>query len=196
MKTIIINLKKTVMKKFIQVISILTIAVVALFACKKEEAEQKKEGQLSVAMKITTAKSTENAVIIGSKAELKAALTEKEGPIYLRKVAKANNVFIPIVGEGPGPLDPSQPCRAEIDAYLSEHIAGWQQAANQSCSNVLICLTCPNAGGGLYIMYIIRPNSPKCTIATTFEVQFNLAAFDFGNDQLESEAVAAHIKNK
>jgi hypothetical protein len=196
MKTIIINLKKTVMKKFIKVTSILTIAAITFFACKKEAAEQKKEGQLSVAMKIVTGKSTENAVIIGTKAELKAALMGKEGPVYLKKIAKANNVFIPIVGEGPDPVDPSEPCWDEIDAYFSEHIAGWQQAANQSCTNVMICLTCPNAGGGLYVMYVIRPNSPKCAIATSLEAQFSLAAFDFGDDQLEGEAVAAYIRNK
>jgi len=195
MKTIIFNLKKTVMKKFIQITSILTIVLVTLFSCKKEEVEQKKEEQFSIAMKVVNGKSTENAIVIGNKEELKAALTGKEGPIYFKKAAKANNVFIPIVGEGTGPVNPSLPCQDEINAYYSEHIAEWQQAANQSCTTFMICLTCPNANGGLYVTYVIKPNSPRCTIATSFEAQFNLAAFDFGDDQLDSEAVAAHIKN-
>jgi hypothetical protein len=196
LKTINIYLKKTVMKNFIQIIGILTIAIVCFCACKKQEVEQNKEDQFSVSTKLVMGKSTENAIIIGTKAVLKAALAKKEGPLYLKKIAKANNVFIPIVGEGPDPLDPSRPCREEIDAYYSEHIAEWQQAANQSCTTIMMCLTCPKAAGGLYVTYIIRPNNPRCTIATTFEDQFNLFAFNFGNDQLENEAVAAHIKNK
>jgi hypothetical protein len=196
MKTIIINLKKTVMKNFIKIVGIATITVVSLFACKKETADQNKEEQFSAALTVVTGKSTESGIVIGTNAELKRALSHKEGPIYLRKVAKANNVFIPIVGEGPGPLNPSLPCWDEIEAYASEHQAEWQQAANASCRTIMICLTCPNAGGNLYVTYIIKPNSPRCTIATAFEAQFNLAAFDFGNDELESEAVAAHIKNK
>ncbi|TKC10450.1 hypothetical protein FA048_09705 [Pedobacter polaris] len=184
------------MKKFIQIIGLLSIALVTLFACKKNEVEVKKEDRFSVGLQAATARGSENAILIGTKAELKAALTAKEGPVYLKKVATANNVFIPIKGEGPGPLNPSEPCWDEIEAYVSAHLAEWQLAANQTCSNVTVCLTCPNAGGGLYVMYVIKPTSPKCNLLEAFEAQFSLAAFDFGNDQLESEAVAAHIKAK
>ncbi|WP_199141030.1 hypothetical protein [Pedobacter sp. ASV12] len=183
------------MKKFIQITGILTIAVVTFFSCKKEKTEQKEEERFSVAMKVVTAQTTENAVIIGTKAELKAALAAKEGPVYLKKIAKTNNLFIPIVGEGSGPSNPMLPCNQEIDAYVNAHQAEWQQQANQTCTTVMVCVTCPNAGGGLYVMYIIKPTSPRCAIALPFEQQFKLAAFNFGNDQLESEAVASFIKN-
>lgn len=182
------------MKKFIQITSILTIAAIALFACKKDLPEQKKEEQFSVAMKVATAETTENAIIIGTKAELKAALEGKEGPVYLKKIAKANNLFIPIVGEGTGPVNPMLPCNQEIDAYVNAHKAEWQQLANQTCTNVMVCVTCPNAGGGLYVMYIIKPTSPRCAIALPFEQQFKLAAFNFGSNELESEAVASFIR--
>lgn len=186
------------MKKFIQITGILTITAISFFACKKEtaEQEQQKEEQFSVAMKVATEKSTENAIVIGTKAELKAALAEKEGAVYLKKVAKANNLFIPIVGEGTGPVNPILPCEDEITAYVNAHKAEWQQQANQTCTNVMVCVTCPNAGGGLFVMYIIKPTSPRCAIALPFEEQFKLAAFNFGNNQWESEAVAAFIKNK
>lgn len=186
------------MKKFIQIVGILTITIVSLFACKKDEATKTKEERFSVAINVAAGDASEAAIVIGTKAELKAAMAQKEGPIYLKKVAKRNNVFIPIVGEGTGPVGPVDPtslCRDEINAYVSAHMASWQQTANQTCRNVMVCLTCPNAGGGLYIMYVIKPTNPKCFIATAFETQFNLAVFDFGDGDLEGEAVAAHIKN-
>lgn len=182
------------MKKFIKITSLLSIALVTLFACKKNESEVKQEDRFSVALKVASARSSENAVIIGTKAELKAALTGNEKPIFLKKIATANNVFIPIEGDGPDPVDPGQLCWDEINAYYNAHIAGWRQTANQTCTNVMVCLTCPNAGGGLYVMYVIRSTSPKCNILEAFEAQFSLAAFNFGNGSLESEAVAAHIK--
>lgn len=184
------------MKKFIKIISLLSIALVTLFACKKDVAELKQEDRFSVGLNVASAKGSENAVIVGTKAELKAALTANEKPIFLKKIATANNVFIPIDDEGPDPVDPGQLCWDEINAYYNAHIAGWRQTANQTCTNVMVCLTCPNAGGGLYVMYVIRPTSPKCNMLEAFEAQFTLAAFNFGNGQLEGEAVAAHIKSR
>ncbi|TCC91653.1 hypothetical protein EZ428_07790 [Pedobacter frigiditerrae] len=184
------------MEKFIKITSLLSLALVTFFACKKDVTEVKQEDRFSVDLKVASAKGSENAVIIGTKAELKAALTASEKPIFLKKIATANNVFIPIEDEGPDPVDPGQLCWDEINAYYNAHIAGWQQAANQNCTNVMVCLTCPNAGGGLYVMYVIRPTSPKCNVLEAFEAQFSLAAFNFGNGELESEAVATHIKRK
>lgn len=183
------------MKNSIKIIGTLALALVTLFACKKNEEEIKKEDQFSVAMKIATQRGvTENAIVIGTKAELKAALTQNEGPVYLKKVATNNHVFAPVVG--PLPADPGKNCWDEINAYYQANIAQWQQTANETCTNVMVCLTCPNAGGGLYVMYIIKPNNFKCNMAEAFEAQFSLAAFNFGNNDLESEAVAAHIKSK
>lgn len=184
------------MKKFIKITSLLSIVLVSLFACKKDVAEVKQEDRFSVGLQVASARGSENAVIIGTKAVLKSALTPNEKPIFLKKVASGNNVFIPIGGDGPDPVDPGQLCWDEINAYYNAHIAGWRQTANQTCTNVTVCLTCPNAGGGLYVMYVIRPTSPKCNMLEAFEAQFSLVAFNFGNGALESEAVAAHIKSR
>ncbi|MCJ0741677.1 hypothetical protein [Pedobacter montanisoli] len=184
------------MKKFIQIIGVLALALVTVFACKKSGEEVKKEERFSIAMKVAAANgNTENAIIIGSKTELKTALSEKYVPIYVKKVSASNNVFIPIVGEPVLP-NPNKLCWDEIDAYVNAHKAEWQQQANQTCSTVLVCVTCPNTGGGLYVLYVIKPTSPKCTIYEAFEMQFNISAFNFTNNQLESEAVASFIKGR
>ncbi len=82
------------MKKFIKMISLLSIALVTLFACKKNESEVKQEDRFSVGLKVASARGSENAVVIGTKAELKAALTANEKPIFLKKIATGNNVSL------------------------------------------------------------------------------------------------------
>lgn len=182
------------MKKSIKIIGTLAITLVTIFACKKSGEEPQKEERFSVNMQVATkGTSGENAILIGTKTELKAALNGKEDAIYLKKVSTASNVFIPIVG----PIkNPNDLCWDEINAYVNAHKAEWQATANQNCQTVLVCVTCPNAGGGLYVMYAIKPNSPKCTIYEQLEMQFNLAAFNFGDNELESEAVASFVKRR
>lgn len=102
-------------------------------------------------------------------------------------------MFVPVVG----PVkDPNSLCWDEINAYVNAHRAEWQAAANQNCQTVLVCVTCPNAGGGLYVMYAFKPNSPKCAVYEQFEMQYSLAAFNFGDNELESEAVASFVKRR
>ncbi|WP_113638855.1 hypothetical protein [Nubsella zeaxanthinifaciens] len=181
------------MKKSIQIIGMLAITLVTFFACKKNEVEPQKEDRFSVNMQVAIKGGEENAVIIGTKAELKAALTEKEKTVYLKKVSINNNVFIPIVG----PVkDPNGLCWDEINAYVDAHRAEWQATANQNCQTILVCVTCPNSGGGLYIMYAFKPTSPKCMVYEQFEMQYSLAAFNFGDNELESEAIANFIKRR
>lgn len=186
------------MKKSIKIIGIFSLALVTLFACKKDSEEIKKEERFSVAMKIGTARGgSEDAILIGSKAELKAALTKSEGKVYLKKVSEKNNVFVPVVDGTVGPVDPVNPidlCWNEIDAYYNAHVGTWKDQANQTCKDVVVCLTCPNAGVGLYVLYVIKPTSIKCTVMDSFEAQFSLVAFNYNNNQLDSEAVANHIK--
>ncbi|WP_410221870.1 hypothetical protein [Pedobacter sp.] len=185
------------MKKFIQILGVLALALATVFACKKSGEEVKKEERFSVAMKVAEANgNTENAIIIGSKAELKTALSEKDAPTYVKKVSASNNVFIPIVDGGTVVPNPNKLCWDEIDAYVNAHKAEWQQQANQTCSTVLVCVTCPKAGVGLYVLYAIKPTSPKCTIYEAFEMQFNISAFNFTDNQLESESVASFIKGR
>ena len=58
---------------------------------------------------------------------------------------------------------------------------------------VIRCITCPNAGGGLFVMYAIEPNSVKCNVLE-FETMYNLVNFNYGETELEGEAVANLIK--
>ncbi len=181
------------MKKSIQIIGILALALVTIFACKKDEEPQKTE-RFSINMQLATkGSSSENAIIIGTKAELKEALKTPGEPVYVKKVSVANNVFAPVVG----PVkDPANLCWEEINAYVDAHRAEWQATANQNCQTVLVCVTCPNAGGGLYVMYAIKPNSPKCVVYEQFEMQYSLATFNFSDKELESEAVANYVRRK
>lgn len=197
MKQSIFNLlKNTIMKKSIKIIGIFALALVTLFACKKDGEEIQKDERFSVAMKVATARGgSEAAILIGSKDELKTALTKNEGKVYLKKVSEKNNVFIPVVGDPVGPVDPVNPidlCWDEIDAYYDANVGTWREQANATCKDVIVCLTCPNAGAGLYVLYVIKPNSPKCMVMDSFEAQFSLVAFNY--NELDSEAVGNLIK--
>lgn len=182
------------MKKSIQIIGVLALALVTIFACKKDSEEIEKEERFSVALKVAGEKGTiENAILIGTKAELKSALSAKAKPVLLKKVSAKNNVFVP-VDDDVKPVDPSEACWSEITTYASAHMAEWQQLANQTCTTVLRCLTCPNAGGGLFVMYAIEPNSIGCTVLE-FEMQHALVKFNFNDNELDSEAVASVIRS-
>ncbi|RKD14443.1 hypothetical protein BCY91_08190 [Pelobium manganitolerans] len=62
-------------------------------------------------------------------------------------------------------------------------------------ATVYVCLTCPNAGGGLYVLYAIKPNSIKCAEVAYAEMPaFKL--FTYGKTQYDSEAVSAYIRGK
>lgn len=184
------------MKKHMHIIGILALALVTIFACKKDGEEVKKEDdRFSVAIKVAAGKeSTENAILIGNKAALKAALSKKGAPVMIKKVANKNNVFIP-VNDDVKPVDPSEACWSEITAYAAAHRNEWQALANQTCTTVIRCITCPNAGGGLFVMYAIEPNSINCA-AIDFETAYALAKFNFNDSELEGEAVASVIRGR
>lgn len=191
------------MKNSIKTIGALVFILFTILACKKTEDPIKvkeKEQKYSVSMKVSSTKGdAEDAIIIGTKAELEKALSEKSGSVYLKKIAKNNNVFAPVTGtvtDDPKPVDPTMLCWKEIDAYYNANIAIWQQAANQTCENVYVCITCPNTGLGLFVFYSISPNSVKCATATDAAVNFSLSKFNFNDSELESESVSNHIKSK
>ena len=180
------------MKNRIQIIGILALALVTFFACKKDAEELQKDDRFSVAIKVAAERgTTENAILVGSKAELKAALSKKGEPVIIKKVSTKNNVFVPVLDDVK-PVDPSKGCWSEISAYAAAHMAEWQALANQTCTTVIRCITCPNSGGGLFVMYAIEPNSPNCNVLE-FEMQHSLAIFNYGDNELDSEAVASMI---
>ncbi|MNK09094.1 hypothetical protein D3C87_270440 [compost metagenome] len=182
------------MKKSIQIIGVLALALVTIFACKKDGEELEKEERFSVGIKVASEKGgTENAILIGSKADLKAALTPKAKPVFLKKVSSSNNVFVPVLDDVT-PVNPGEACWAEVTAYAAAHMAEWQQMANQTCTTVLRCITCPNAGGGLFVMYAIAPNSINCTVLE-LEMQHNFVKFNFNDNELNGEAVASVIRS-
>jgi hypothetical protein len=196
-----LNFKKSIMKNSIKTIGALVFILFTILACKKTEDDfkvEEKEQKYSFAMKVSSAKGeAEEAIIIGTKAELEKALSAKSGSVYLKRIAEKNNVFIPVTGtvtDGPQPVDLNKLCWDEINAYYSANIATWQQSANQTCENVYVCITCPNTGLGLFVLYAISPNSVRC--ATVAEFTISLSKFNFNNDELESESVANFIKSK
>ena len=132
--------------------------------------------------------------MIGTRAELKAALTAGDKRVLLKKVSKLNNVFLPVVGPGPvEPADPTKLCWDEIDATIAANKAAWQQTANETCTPAMYCLTCPNVGLGLFAMYPVNPNSIKCTV---LPFESLLVSFKYSDDELDGDAVAMHINPK
>lgn len=127
---------------------------------------------------------SEKAILVGSDLELKSALS-KDSHVFLKKAAIQNNVFVPVVGPVE-PIDPTKACWDEIRNYYNAHLPQWQQQANQTCKDVYICLTCPNSGGGLFVLYVIKPNSPKCNI---LEAQYNFSKFNFSDRDYDSDEV-------
>ena len=185
------------MKKSIQIIGVVAVMLVTLFACKKNEPEVKKEEIFSVAIQVGTKAGSENAILIGTKEELKAALTQISRRVSLKRVSDKNNVFRPVVGAEPGdPADPNKPCWDEIDAIIAANMAEWQAIANANCMPFGICVPCPNAGIGVSPLVVIQPNSRKCNPLPTFELQYALISFPFGDGDLNGEAVAMHINPK
>ncbi|SFG65626.1 hypothetical protein [Pedobacter insulae] len=156
------------MKNSIKIFGSLAIIVSVLFACKKSNDEIKaaeKPQKFSVAIQMAnTRDKVESGIVVGTKAELDKAFSETNTIVYLKKDATKANLFIPDTGTtGPvDPVDPSALCWDEINSYYDAHIAGWLAIANQTCKPYLVCITCPNAGGGLYVMYMIKPTSFRC----------------------------------
>lgn len=182
------------------IIGALSFILSITFACKKEkEVKLETEQQYSVAIQKSSFKAeNENAIVVGSKSELETLFSGKTDRVYLKKAAEKNNLFIPVVGTGTtGPVDPVDPidfCWDEINNYYQSHYQQWQAIANQNCKPYVTCITCPNSGGGLYVMYVIKPNSPKCNVANPFP--YELAKFNFTVSDYDSEAVALAINPK
>ena len=184
------------MKKSIQIIGVLAVVLVTLFGCKKKDVEVQKEERFSMAINMVTKAGNQNAIMIGTKAELKAALTEGKKRVLLKRVSERNNVYLPVVGQppvDPTPADPTQLCWDEIEATIAANIVAWQQSANQTCKPAMYCLGCPNVGLGLQALYPVTPN---CGTLPDFEANYGLLSFKYSNDELDSDAVAMLINPK
>ncbi len=178
------------MKNTIKTLALVALVLVGLSSCdKKENAlnEEQKEQMYAVSFQLEGAASSK-AVLVGTKPELEKALKESDEPLVVKKISNSNNVFEPVVG----PTKPSfEKCWGEIHNYYEAHYSGWLQTANETCKSVMVCLTCPEAGAGLYVLYEIKPTSPKCikvVMAST-----SLMKFDFGKGQYESGEVNKFI---
>lgn len=179
------------MKNLIKTFGVLVLILCSIIACKKEEPVQSEEAEqlFSVAIEVATQRgTTEKAIMIGTKKELESAL--KEETTYLKKISVHNNVFAPVVGPVTPPVDL---CWEEINSFYNAHFEQWLQIANQTCQNVMVCLTCPKAGGGLFVMYDIAPTSPKCLTATA---QLAFEKFDFSENDYDTDAVAQYITSR
>ncbi len=183
------------MKKSIQIIGVLAVMLVTLFACKKNETEVKKEERFSVAINMVTKEGSQNAIMIGTKAELQAALAEGDKRTILKRVSLKNNVYTPVVGPVE-PIDQNKLCWDEIDATIAANSTAWQNAVNQTCKPAMYCLGCPNVGLGLNVLYAVNPTSIKCFVLPNFEAQYSLLSFPFGDGDLDGDAVAVHINPK
>lgn len=144
-------------------------------------------------------KPSEKAILIDPKSRLKTLIeNDTNETVYLKKLSDRNPVFamIPSTTDGTTdpvhPSDPTSACWKEIQSYYQNHYEEWQNQANQNCREVMVCLTCPRAGIGLYVLYVIKPNNIKCLKVAIAEMQYTL--FDFPGDDSDSNAVAAFIE--
>ncbi|HEX7366407.1 MAG TPA: hypothetical protein VF273_04885 [Pelobium sp.] len=189
------------MKNSTKIIGALSAIIFLSFACKKEKETTRIDGEQKYAVSIQKGNFSdkpESAVLIGTKASLETTFDGKKDVIYLKKISAKNNVFIDVTGTV-DPLDPKNPidlCWDEINAYYQQHYQEWQATANQNCKPFITCITCPKANAGLFVLYVIKPNSAKCNIAEAVSVMYNFNKFDFGSDDYDTEAVSAYINAK
>lgn len=194
------------MKNVIKIGLLLTLVLMGLVACEKSENNEsiveKEESLLSVSIQVETKGRVENALLIGTKEELEMALLKKsEQSIHLQKVANRNNLFKPVVGTGvvgpvQDPYDAVEACWQEINTIYTSNLPTWRAQANSTCNDVLVCLTCPNAGVGLYVMYVIKPTNPACFMAEISFEYYKARAFNFTKDNYESAEVNKFINSK
>lgn len=187
------------MKTSTKIIASLALALTVLFACKKDTGvvAQPEEQTLAMNVQLSTARgATENAIVVGNKAELDAAFNTNKDYVIITKAAEKNNIFIPTTGTtGPvEPVDLYKLCWDEINAYVNANKPSWQAQANANCQTVYACVTCPNVGYGLFVMYAIKPNPIKC--ATVLAASAYYSKFDFKPGDYNSESVSAYITKK
>lgn len=156
------------MKKYFSITLILALAVTVFSSCKKDQVKpDETEITYAADMRIMAdGADPVNATLIGSKDQLNKAIDNPKGAL-VQRIATGGNVFSPVLD----PIDSYAMCWAEVDAYYAAHIEEWQAIANRECREFLVCIGCPNAGGGLFVMYAIKPNCKEAVfVKDTFEL--------------------------
>lgn len=185
------------MKKFIKIGSILTLSLMfGLISCKKENVKPDADQKELYSVKIQSVSPDgrpEKGIVIGSKEELSKAFSgDKE--ILLKKAARKNNIYT-LNPDPVGPVtDPFKPCWDEIYAYRDANWDSWLAQANASCQTLHPCVTCPESGGGLFVMFIVKPTSIKCIEAAT--MHYELAKFKYGEEEYDSPEVYEFIQKQ
>lgn len=188
------------MKNQITRIAVVVMALFMAFGCEKkelalEEVAETNLKRFAIVTEVLNLKGDkEKALIIGTKEELNVLM--KEGPTMLKRVSKRANILEPVVTGpvGPDPYDPYQACWDEIMAFYDANYEGWLAAANENCQDIWICAGCSQ---GLMAMdFHIKPNARKCwpLAEASLEASFSLLEFNFGDDELESDAVFEFVK--
>src|SRR5690625_3705519 len=162
------------MKTHFKIIGIVVLVLIGLYSCKKNDdaKPEKKQTEQMYAVKIKSVSpkgKEEGAIVIGTKEELNRAF-ESGKSMTLERIARKNNIFSPkdpVVGPG-DPSSPDEECWTEINNYYEAHYGEWLELANLHCTDVYRCLTCPKAGIGLFVMYVIHPTSLKCTVKEAY----------------------------
>ena len=167
-----------------------------LTSCKKENNVKpdidQKEQLFAVQIQVNSPSGKdEKAIVIGTKKELGSAFTGERGMV-LQRASKKNNVFV-LDPKPVGPdVDPFKPCWDEINQYRDSHWAEWLAVANSTCKTQLHCITCPESGGGLFVMFEVKPTSIKCVKME--EALHQMVQFDFGQNVYDTPEVYEFIQ--
>ena len=109
----------------------------------------------------------------------------------LKKAGEKNNVFV-LAPRPAGPAsDPYTACWNEIYQHRDAHWAEWLSKANSTCKTQLRCITCPESGIGLFVMFEIKPTSIKCK---EIKVEHAFVKFDFKENVYDTQEVYQYIQ--
>lgn len=169
------------MKNSIKRIGVAAIIMMfSLVSCDKDDDSVKPvepEKMFAIDIEVTSPSGMpEKGIVIGTKPELEKVVSKKNKAQVMRKESRMNNIFVPNPNDPVEPVDPTDECWDEIEAYYDSHIQEWQFQANETCTDITRCLTCPEAGVGLFVLYVIEPTSIDCNI---LEVEYLLEALNF-----------------
>ena len=193
------------MKNKFKIIVALTIIGATIFACKKGAQEIRPDQQelamanksasanglekvnldeqkfaMAIQVISTTTGKPENGIFIGTKEELESIFSDTTKNVYVKRVAKKNNVFAPIPGPN-NPVDDYKLCQDDISRQFQESYPGLLAMANQTCTPQGICITCDPALGGLSVIFQVKPTSWRCERLVATHAPFKDFAFAVGN---------------
>lgn len=177
------------------------IMMFSLVSCDKDDDPVKPveaEKMFAIDIEITSQTGmAEKGIVIGTKDELEKVVSVKNQAQVMRKESRMNNIFVPNPDDSVGPPepDPMEECWDEINTYYEMHLQEWQYQANENCIDVMRCLTCPEAGNGVFALYVIEPTSLDCTILDPYHLldKLNLRLFPYDPIDYETEEMIRFI---